>query len=182
MQTIQQSISESMKVLEAIESGSLSAEDTRVKVAALLHNELSARGFMAALGVSDSFDQLNDEAMAGLMAGLKSAPEIAYDLLVKNIIMSSAAALSHEENGQEDLKANSDKVTKRCLLLAQKLDDERLNQKVNDVLAAMKAFQADPKQVHDSHHLWFTFFERWGYQGRQLEKSRPHLETLIVSK
>ena len=168
-----------MKLIEAIEEGSLSPEQIKEKVSLLLTNELSARGFMAALSVSESIEKLQGASLEGLLDGLKAQPEVAYDLLVKNIIMSSSAALSHEEKGNIEQKKNSQDVTVRCLHLAEKINDKRLSVKVEEVLNAINAFNQDPEEKHDSHHLWFKFFERWGYQDRHLESSRPHLEKLL---
>lgn len=171
-----------MKVLEAMEKGTMTGSEIEAKVKSLLADEMSARGFMAALSVNNNLDKFGDESLSALIAALKESGEVAYDLLVKNIIMSSSAALSHEERGENELKSNSQQVTENCLKLARKVDDERLNSKVDEVLQAIKAFQEDPENPHDSHHFWFTFFERWGYSDRHLEHSKPHLQALKTKK
>ncbi len=177
MQTIQQAISESMKLIASIEEGTMEKSEITEKVSALFENEVSARGFMAALGTSSV--TLSKDAYEGLLDGLKQHQEVAYDLLVKNIIMSASATLTHEENGKEDMRVSSEQVTARCLDLAKALNDAKLNAKVEEVLAAIHTFQLDPKAKHDSHAMWFDFFERWGYEGRHLDVAKKHVKSLL---
>jgi len=177
MQTIQQAISESMKLIASIEEGALGKAEITNKVSALFDNELSARGFMAALGSSKV--KLSEESYAGLLEGLKEHKDIAYDLLVKNIIMSSSASLTHEENGKEDMRVSSEEVTARCLDIARALNDVKLNAKVEEVLAAIHTFEQDPVAKHDTHAMWFDFFERWGYEGRHLSAAKKHVMSLL---
>ncbi len=177
MQTIQQAISDSMKLIASIEEGTMGRSEIAEKVSALFDNEVSARGFMAALGTSSV--TLSKDAYAGLLDGLKQHQEVAYDLLVKNIIMSASATLTHEENGKDEMRVSSEQVTTRCLELAKALNDAKLNAKVEEVLAAIHKFQLDPKAKHDSHAMWFDFFERWGYEGRHLDAAKKHVKSLL---
>jgi hypothetical protein len=83
-------------------------------VSQLFSNEVSARGFMAALGTSNVV--LSGEANEGLLDGLRQHQEVAYDLLVKNIIMSASAAVNHAENGKPEQQAESERVSPSAVL------------------------------------------------------------------
>ncbi|CAN5530013.1 hypothetical protein BH11CYA1_BH11CYA1_06070 [soil metagenome] len=177
MQTIQHAISEAMRLIAAIEAGTLSKEEITKQVSELFSNEVSARGFMAALGTSNVV--LSGEANEGLLDGLRQHQEVAYDLLVKNIIMSASASVNHLENGQAEQAAESDHVTNRCVEIAKQLNDPALIAKVEEVLAAIHHYEVDPKTKHDAHAVWFNFFERWGYEGRHLKAAKPHVDGLL---
>lgn len=177
MQSIQHAISEAMRLIAAIEAGSMSKAEITSQVSQLFSNEVSARGFMAALGTSNVV--LSGEANEGLLDGLRQHQEVAYDLLVKNIIMSASAAVNHAENGHPEQEAESDHVTNRCVEIAKQLNDPSLIAKVEEVLAAIHHYEIDPKTKHDAHAVWFNFFERWGYEGRHLKAAKPHVDGLL---
>lgn len=177
MQSIQHAISEAMRLIAAIEAGTMSKTEITSQVSQLFDNEVSARGFMAALGTSNVV--LSGEANDGLLDGLRQHQEVAYDLLVKNIIMSASAAVNHAENGQPEQEAESDHVTNRCVEIAKQLKDPSLIAKVEEVLAAIHHYEVDPKTKHDAHAVWFNFFERWGYEGRHLKAAKPHVDGLL---
>jgi hypothetical protein len=176
MESIQQAIADAMRFMAELEAGE-HAGQVKEKVSEFFNNDVTARGFMAALGTGNA--QLSPEANQGLLDGLRANHEIAYDLLVKNIIMSSSAAVTHEENKETDLRVSSESVTARCVEIANQLHDANLSKKVEEVLGAIHQYETDPKSKGDSHAIWFNFFERWGYEGRHVSAAKPHVMSIL---
>lgn len=177
MESIQQAIAEAMRFIAEIEANKHQPADITNKISQFFADDVSSRGFMAALGTCSP--KLTAEANEALLEGLRINHEIAYDLLVKNIIMSSSAAVTHEENKQTDLRVSSESVTARCVEIAGELNDTNLTRKVNEVLAAIHQYEEDPKSKGDSHAIWFNFFERWGYEGRHVSAAKPHVMSIL---
>ncbi|NJL71986.1 MAG: hypothetical protein HC888_10495 [Candidatus Competibacteraceae bacterium] len=119
MQTIQQSISDSMRVLEKwTEAQNGTAHDvTAAQMLAtmreLLANDLSARGFMAALSTSQI--DLSGDFLKALKEAVKEHPAVCHDLIVKNIIMSATASIQHRNSGKTEQALASQAVSERTV-------------------------------------------------------------------
>ena len=102
---------------------------------------------------------LADNPSSGVIHGLKTAPEVVGELLVKNLAMSSAMAVTHRRNNDELNAQKSERVTRRTanLICSVNLDlvKEGLK-KLQQTIATGKGEYQD-------------FLNRWGYDYEQQE-------------
>lgn len=176
MQTIQQSISQSVKLLDAIIAGDIKRQEMEDTLNGLLAEPMSARGFMAAL--STSTIALKGDFLQALLASVRKNPDTSYDLIVKNIVMSAMTAQENEAKNADS--QGSKAVTMRMLLLARALDEPALKETIATLITAIQNFAdevtgEDGKQYPDKQEYWFEFFHRWHYEPKALRKIVPLL-------
>src|ERR1700684_1617699 len=120
MATIEEAMSNSAKLLEAAANGAVEPAALTAEVTKLLASSLSARGFMAALATGDL--PKDAKMRAALIAGIKAGKESAYELIIKNIIMSGCSASAHEKNGRIEEARRSRATSDSSLELARLLN------------------------------------------------------------
>tara|TARA_Y100001968_G_scaffold131743_1_gene120191 strand:+ start:192 stop:704 length:513 start_codon:yes stop_codon:yes gene_type:complete len=113
-----------------------------------------ARGFFV---VSLSIDcPLMDRLPDALIFQLRNSGEIVVDLTVKNLAMSSAMAITHHKNNdQQEIK--SERIKIRCIELLKLLDSNQVKKRLEVLLDATKGYGRDVK-----------FIDRWGYNNEQI--------------
>ena len=186
MQTIQQSISDSMRVLEKwteaqnSNTTAVSTEEMHATMKELLANDLAARGFMAALSTSPI--DLSGNFLKALRQAVQEHPAVSHDLIVKNIIMSATASNQHKNSGKTEQALASQAVSERNCRLAQLLSNEDLDATLKaaskaidsfemtraDTATAASAASASNQTVATSatgqtDDYWHNFFRRWAY-------------------
>jgi hypothetical protein len=90
MATIQEAMSNSAKLLADASKGVVAPDALTAEVTKLLASSLSARGFMAALATGDLPGDA--KVRAALIEGIRAGKDSAYELVIKNIIMSGCSA------------------------------------------------------------------------------------------
>ena len=100
----------------------LSPQAMAEQVAQLIATENGARGFFVTFLTGDW--ELADRPTPDLIEALTHFPH--RDLLVKNLAMSTAMAITHRRNKQLDLAQGSDRVKQRSLNLIQQIDSPEL--------------------------------------------------------
>lgn len=173
MQTIQQSISQSMKLLDAITSGEVVSAEMDRALDQLLADPMAARGFMAAL--STSTIAMKGDFLQALLKAVRKHPDISYDLIVKNMVMSAMTAQENESKGNDS--QGSKAVTMRMLVLAKALSEQALETTLENLIAAIENFDKSESELvsNDKQEYWFEFFERWHYEPKNLKKIVPLL-------
>lgn len=101
--------------------------------------------------------ELADNPSPAIIQALQAEPNAIAELLVKNLAMSTAMAITHRRNGNPDQANDSDRVAKRTALLIEKVD--------------LPEVRTIAKQMQDSaianNGEYATFLEKWGYDAEQ---------------
>ena len=154
----------SQSLVERMTAGSLSEAEVHQAIAALVSSSNGARGFFVVY-LSDPQSPA-DEPSQTVIAALRTAPEIIASLLVKNLAMSTAMAITHRRNQNEELANGSNRVQTRSLHLIQQLQTPELRE------SAISLFQT----LNGSSSSYQSFLERWGYDQEQQQAIRQILE------
>lgn len=151
-------------LLEQVEKGAVTDQALERAIAALVATENGARGFFVVY-LSDG-RSLPPEADVAVVEALKTSPKVIASLLIKNLAMSTAMAIFHRRNQNEELVSGSDRVQQRSSSLIQTLQTPDLKQEAH-LLASSIDQQGDEYQA---------FLERWGYDEEQRQAIRQSLQ------
>lgn len=139
------------------------------EISTLVQTINGARGFFVCFLTGDW--QLADAPSTSVIRALQSAPNTISELLVKNLAMSTAMAITHRRSGNVELAEGSDLVAKRTVLLIEKVDLEKVRAiatKVKDAAISNTGEYAD-------------FLERWGYDTEQKQAIAQILTTVLAN-
>ena len=165
-----QAIAATKSLMEQINDRELSEADIQQKVEFLLSSKNGGRGFFVAYLTSDV--SLSDRPSQGIIDGLKSTVEISGDLLVKNLAMSSAMAIAHSRNNDEENAVGSQKVCRRTSNLIQKLNLQSIDNELQKL----------QRTLEDGKGEYLDFLERWGYDAEQKEAIKTTISSLSRSQ
>lgn len=132
-------------------------DDSQLKaeITALIQTANGARGFFVCFLTGEW--QLADAPSPAIIQALQSAPNMIAELLVKNLVMSTAMTIAHRRAGSQEQAQGSDRVAKRTSLLIKQVD-------------LMEVRQIS-KQMYNSaisnSGEYASFLEKWGYDGEQ---------------
>ena len=179
MATIKEAMSNSAKLLDAAARGEIEPAQLQEEVTSLLAANLSARGFMAALATGDL--PADQKIRTALLAGIKAGKANAYELIVKNIIMSGCAEQEHAQKERIQEAQASKAACTSSLELARLLDDDELRALAREALDAIEARAAGEALASidggaakkggasgTTQSTWHQFFDRWGYTSKML--------------
>ncbi|NMF57452.1 hypothetical protein [Pseudanabaena yagii] len=125
------------------------------QIAALVQTVNGARGFFVCFLTGEW--TIADAPSAPVIRALQSTPDAIAELLVKNLAMSTAMAITHRRAGNTEQAEGSDRVAKRTALLIEKVD--------------ILEVRAIATQVHDTALAntgeYVAFLEKWGYDAEQ---------------
>lgn len=124
-------------------------------IASLVKTPNGARGFFVT-DLTNDFS-LADNPSQAVINGLKSCPEIVAEFLVKNVAMSTAMAITHQRNKDEEMAKNSQRVTKRCLNLIRELKLDIIAEKFKELKAT----------ILKGEGKYQDFLQRWSYDDEQ---------------
>jgi len=114
-----------------------------------------ARGFFVCFLTGEW--ELADNPSPAIIRALQAEPKAIAELLVKNLAMSTAMAIAHRRNGNQEQAQGSDRVAKRTALLIEKVD--------------LSEVRAIASQMHDAattnSGAYAAFLEKWGYDAEQ---------------
>ena len=91
--TFNEARSSTEDLLKQIDGAKLNAEETRKAIASLVKSENGARGFFVTYLTSER--TFADHPSPEVIEAMQSSPEIVGELLVKNLAMSAAMAVTH---------------------------------------------------------------------------------------
>ncbi|MDX2256586.1 MAG: hypothetical protein NW214_13825 [Pseudanabaenaceae cyanobacterium bins.39] len=124
-------------------------------IADLIKTANGARGFFVCF--LTGIWELADNPSPALIQALQSEPQMVAELLVKNLAMSTAMAITHRRQGNLDLAHGSDLVARRSALLIEKID--------------LPEVRTIAQQMRDSAMMstgeYAAFLEKWGYDAEQ---------------
>lgn len=150
-----EAIEATQSIMSQIASGQISEAEIETKIASLVSSKQGARGFFVAYLTSDL--SLADNPSVGIINGLKSAPDLVGELLVKNVAMSTAMAITHRRNQDEETGKSSDLVANRSINLIKKLDLDSLREELTKLQTTLTHGKGSYQQ----------FLEKWGYDAEQ---------------
>ena len=150
-----EAIEATQSIMDRIGSGQINEAEIETKIASLVSSKQGARGFFVAYLTSEL--PLADNPSVGIINGLKYAPDLVGELLVKNVAMSTAMAITHRRNQDEETAKSSDMVADRSINLIEKLD-------LDSIEAELTKLQTTLNQGKGSYQ---QFLEKWGYDAEQ---------------
>lgn len=153
--TFEEAIALTQSLMTQLAAGELSASEFAGEIGELVKSETGARGFFVTYLTSEG--TLADQPAPELIQALQASPEPVADLLVKNVAMSSATALTHRRDGNEALAQGSERVRSRTIDLIQRL---ALPQ-VRDLALALR------ESTVTGEGDYKLFLQRWGYDAEQ---------------
>ena len=145
--------------LQQWEHEEISDEVLADRVGEMVASRDGARGFFVVSLAGDS--ALMDRLPDPLVGQLRSAGENVVDLSVRNLAMSTAMALHHQNAGDAAQQAGSERVTARCIELLRLLDPQQVKQRLEQLLEGCDDRGDDA-----------AFLKRWGYDSDQKQAIR----------
>jgi len=177
-QPFQLSIEQSSELLNQLDSGLVEQEAASKQIADLLAELATARGFFVALLTGDwSFDCRIPDIVVDT---IRANPEHAFNLLAKNLVMSSATAVSHRKSGEPELEKGSQRVVERCSALIIALNEPDMTQEVADLLTAVEDRLKHSTTTGGNAGTYGAFLERWSYNDEQMLVASNNLKTVIA--
>lgn len=183
--TFEEAIELSSKLLTHIERGELETSSAPEHIAEIVKDGPGARGFLVAYLTGDS--RLAEEHPKFVLHGLAKSENLITDLIAKNLVMSSTMAVLHKRNGNQQLLADSNKVARRAVCLAQGMASERLKDHFKQMLKAIHLELEQPdknvesdEQEHSAHN-YSSFLKRWKYDHEQLSAAESAVKSAIAS-
>jgi hypothetical protein len=169
--TFEAAIALTQSLLDRIATGEMAEADIEQAVSDLVQTDNGARGFFVTY-LSDTRPN-GDRPSDALINALLTAPDTVAELLVKNLAMSSAMALTHRRHQNEDMARGSDQVRSRTTLLIQMLLPANrlplLRPKLNALLESSRTGAGE----------YATFLRRWGYDEEQKSVIQNAVKTAL---
>lgn len=150
-----QAIQATQSLMDRINSEELDEAEIEQMVSAIVDSKNGGRGFFVAYLTSNM--PLADNPSKGIVNGLKSSTEIVSELLVKNLAMSSAMAITHKRNNDLDNLQGSQKVHRRTKDLIKQIELDLVEEELKKLQSTISTGQGD----------YQNFLERWNYDMEQ---------------
>lgn len=162
--SFEQAIERTQSLLDQQSQGRLTEPELQQAISDLVRSENGARGFFVTY-LSDE-RPLIDQLMPIVLQALPTAPEVVSPLLVKNLAMSTAMAITHRRNQNEDLAQGSDRVRSRTVKLLQALQLPQLREQAQKLVTSITTGAGD----------YQAFLQRWRYDAEQRQAIHQALE------
>jgi len=192
--SFEQAVHEAAQLLGEIDSDRMDDNAVCESVASLVETSAGARGFFVTYLTDEK--RTGDEHRDAVVEGLKKSPQIVNDLIAKNLVMSSAMALTHMRNDADQLLVGSERVNRRCMSLALRLNDIEGN--LDSMLAAVESVLAQKHDAFDAESTlskysfgvggpinaeikadYEEFLRKWKYDSGQLKAARDSLQKVL---
>lgn len=151
--TFEEAIALSQSLMSQIETAS--PQETAENIAQLVKTEAGARGFFVTYLTSEG--TFADSASPEVIQALQTSPDIVAELLVKNLAMSTATAIAHRRDNNEQLAQGSDNVRRRTTRLIEQLELPKVRE------LALKLRES----AVTGAGTYKTFLQTWGYDAEQ---------------
>ena len=159
-----EAIALTQSLLDRMEQGEIPEASMGQFVQDLVRSENGARGFFVTY-LSDP-RPLADQPGQVVIDALQTAPEVVSPLLVKNLVMSTAMAMTHRRNQDEAMAQGSAQVRSRTLRLIQSLPLLQLREQAHQLAESIRTGTGD----------YQPFLERWSYDLEQKQAMKAALE------
>ena len=111
----------------------LSEEVLADRVAELIKTKNGLRGFFA-YTLSDQDCYLLDKLPFSLVFKLQEGGKDVVEIVVKNLIMSSAQVVFHDRENNLEYKSNSENISERCKCLLRLLETKSVTKSINKII------------------------------------------------
>lgn len=148
-------IAETQALLEKMASKSISDSEIQTTITKLVQTQNGARGFFVTYLTDER--PFIDSPSTGIIVALRSSPNIVGELLVKNLVMSSASALAHRRNQDEAMVKGSEQVRDRTSSLIKTVKLPIVSEKLQEMEKSLSTGEGE----------YEAFLERWGYDAEQ---------------
>ncbi|MBW4581010.1 MAG: hypothetical protein KME42_15700 [Tildeniella nuda ZEHNDER 1965/U140] len=155
-------------LLDSLEQGTVTAAALEATVCALMGSENGARGFFVTYLSDDR--SLADQPAPAIVAALRTSPAIVALLLVKNLAMSTAMALTHHRNQDEAMVRGSERVRSRTAQLIDQLQLPQVQLEARQLAGA----------IETKTGAYQTFLERWRYDLEQQQAIQQVLKEIGI--
>ncbi|MFM7885868.1 MAG: hypothetical protein ACKPCM_04070 [Pseudanabaena sp.] len=125
------------------------------QMAALVQTTNGARGFFVCF-LTGAW-QLADAPSASVISALQAYPQVIAELLIKNLVMSTAMSITHRRAENLEQAEGSERVAKRTALLIEKVSLPEVRVIATQVQDAALANAGE----------YVAFLEKWGYDAEQ---------------
>ena len=111
----------------------LSEEVLADRVAELIKTKNGLRGFFA-YALSDQNCYLLDKLPFSFVFKLQEAGNDVVEIVIKNLIMSSAQVIIHENDNNLEYKSNSENISERCKSILRVLETKSVTKNINQIM------------------------------------------------
>ncbi|MDC3232446.1 hypothetical protein OA981_02755 [Prochlorococcus sp. AH-716-A09] len=105
----------------------------QIKVAELIKTKNGLRGFFA-YALSDQDCYLLDKLPFSVVFKFQEGGNDVVEIIVKNLIMSSAQVVAHERENNLEYKSNSENISERCKSILRVLDTKSVTKNINQIM------------------------------------------------
>tara|TARA_B100000963_G_scaffold128926_2_gene112483 strand:- start:2300 stop:2827 length:528 start_codon:yes stop_codon:yes gene_type:complete len=112
----------------------LSDEVLADRIQELIKTKIGKRGFFA-YTLSDSECTLLDKLPTSLIYKFRELGEDIVEITIKNLFMSSAQIINHQNNKKYEYAEISNNISERCINLLKELDSKLVTKKINEMVA-----------------------------------------------
>ncbi len=166
--SFEQAIALTEALLTQAEQNEISDADAAAIVAQLVQTENGARGlFVTYLPDPRS---LADHPSPEFVRALRSSPDIVAELMVKNLVMSTAMVMHHQRHQAATEAEGSKRVQSRSIQLLQQLELPQVHQRAAKLLESLTTGEGE----------YQAFLSRWGYDEQQKQVMAETLQTAIA--
>jgi hypothetical protein len=165
--TFEAAIALTQKLLDTLVQEEQPEPSLKETVSKLVSTQNGARGFFVTY-LTDA-RPFADKPDPEIIEALKSRSEEVSELLVKNLAMSTAMAITHTRNAQPDQAQQSLQVSHRSADLIGLVGGDHLKAEAQDLW----------QSVTDSSGSYTTFLKKWGYDVEQKAAIISRLEDVL---
>ncbi|MGK7959852.1 hypothetical protein [Crocosphaera sp.] len=155
-------------LIEAMVNKHLKDYEIEEMITTLVNSENGARGFFVIYLTCDL--SLPDHPSEGVINALKTSPEIVSELLVKNLAMSSAMAITHRRNNDAEKAKSSEQVCQRTSNLIKQINLELITEKLVNL----------KETIINNDGSYQTFLDKWGYDEEQKQIMKQNIEQITL--
>ncbi len=137
-------------------------------VSALIQTANGARGFFVTYLTAK--DPICDEPQPAIIAAIAAHPDIAADLLVKNIAMSTAQQLYHQRRNDSEMVSSSATVAARTTKIIKELNLPQIQDMCRELVTTIQMGTGS----------YTEFLTRWGYDDEQKDSIDKIVSQLII--
>lgn len=162
--SFQEAIALTQTLLEKMEAG-LNEKEAEQAVTSLVRSENGARGFFVTYLTSGP---LADHPSPAVIRALQTSPAIVSELLVKNVAMSAAMAVTHRRNHDEEMAQSSERTCRRSADLIKQVQIASISNKIEQLRESAATQKGD----------YQAFLQRWGYDAEHRQAMINALDKL----
>jgi hypothetical protein len=165
--TFEEAIALTQSLMSQMGAGELSPPESAEAITQLVKTENGARGFFVTYLTSEG--TLADTPSPAVIQALQSSPATVAELLVKNLAMSAAMAVTHRRNQDESMAQGSDKVRSRTIRLIEQIELPQVRQ----LALALR------ESALTGAGTYKRFLQTWGYDAEQRQVICQALDRVI---